>query len=69
MKQSTEQSEGTDNQKDRDTQWGTLGHCQLYIQWAQTTSQTGAHWGTYCLLYIQRAQITSQIGDTHSGAL
>ena len=27
----------------------TVGHCQLYIQRAQTTSQTGAHWGTvYC---------------------
>ena len=39
-------TEGTDNQSDR----GPLGHCQLstvgYIQRAQTTSQTGGHWGT-----------------------
>ena len=58
---------------------GALGHCQLYIQRAQTTSQTGALWGTvYCkhrghwqpaglgACWAQRAQTTRQ-GDTHSG--
>ena len=31
------------------THSGALGHCQLYIERAQTTSQTGAHWGiVYC---------------------
>ena len=35
-------NEGTYNQTDSGhTQWITLGHCQLYIQRTQTTSQTG----------------------------
>ena len=43
----------TGNQIDREhTQWGTLGHCQLCIQRAQTTSQTGAH--GHCLLYMEK---------------
>ena len=64
--QSAVHSEGTDNQTGRGhTLCDTLGHCQLYIQRAQTTSQTGGtQWGTV----IQRAQATSQSG-AQSGAL
>ena len=55
---STVSTEGTDNQSD----WvHTVGRCQLYIQRAQTTSQTrGTQWGTL----EQRAQTTRDYGPT-----
>ena len=74
--------EGIDNQTDRGhTKWGTLGHCQRYIQRALASSQmepigapstvhiegTGNQQGVGGG-WAQRVQVTRQTVDTHSGA-
>ena len=74
-------TEGTDNQICKG-HTGVLRQCQLYIQRAQTITQTGAHWGTVYSTnrghwqparegrgWAHRAQITKQTRSTHTGVL
>ena len=50
----------TGNQTDKGAH--TVGHCQLYIQRAQTTNQTGAHWGTVYMSTVHTEGTDNQPG-------
>ena len=65
-------TDGIDTQTDREhTHWGTLGHCQLYIQRAQTTSQTGGTQWSTVNLHLEGKDNQSFKGHTvwHTGAV